>query len=158
MIANPEHFRTIEVNTLDRLTKYWPFFLEGLGKLNVLMPTQVSKEKLFKLLVDIVAGSFEAAKALVVLDCRSQPLFFIIAFDNTSVYRDNKSMLVFAAYSNKKSKRVARFGLECIEEWAKGLGYSEIQANSSRINGAGFRLFEQIFKFERRSVLFFKKL
>lgn len=153
-----EQFRVIDIDTIEKLQKYWPFFRQGLKVLNQLMDSKVTETNMFRLLADIVTGQFEQQRAVVICDCHSQPLFYIIVFDDTSRYKDIKSMVIFAAYSNKKSRGVTRFGVDLIEKWAKGLGYSELHAYSARFSGAGFRLFEELFGFKRRSVLFFKNL
>jgi hypothetical protein len=141
------------------MLKYWTFMQEGLGVLNRITDMKVDRETFFRVIADVITGAEDNGKVLVIADQCNIPLFYIVAFNNTSKYHDKRpSMLVYAAYSNKRSKYVTRFGLSWIEEWARRNAYKEVQAFSPRINGAGFRLFESVFNFKRRSVLFYKTL
>ncbi len=153
-----EFFRMVDVRSIDTLMKYWSFIKEGLGSLNkISASSSVDVNILFKVCVDIVCADSKLGKVAIVLDKNNgEPLSYTISFENTCSYSTCRSLMVYAIYSNRKSRTATRWGLNWVADWAKKEGYKEMHGESPRVTGAAVRLFENIFGFRKHS-LFLKR-
>lgn len=158
VINNPERFEAVELSDLKQLRRHWPLFIEGLAKLNDLVPDErkISTETYFRVASDTIVD--EAGTVfLVKKHGEGKFLFYCIALNNDSKY-NGRSLFIYAAYSTKGCQSVTKFALEWITLWAKNKGYKTIFAESPRTKASTFTLFEDRWGFRRRSVLFEKSL
>ena len=155
-----EFFRMVDVRGIDQLIRFWPFLLEGLTSLNAITSSsQVDKNTLFRVCVDVATLSEDDGMIAIVMDkSTNQPLSYTISFNNSHDYKKEKALLVYAIYSNRKSRTATRYGLNHVAEWAKSKGYDELHGNSPRITGAAVRLFENIFGFRKQALFLVRKL
>jgi hypothetical protein len=146
------------LTTLEDVQATWPFFLEGLGKLNDLFhgTKTITPATFLRVITDTVNLGPERGY-VVVGEVDGVPTAYGIVFDNSIAYNP-PSVLVYACYSVTKTSDATLEMLEVLEEWARTNGYQEVQAFSPRFSGSGFALFEKRFGFRRRLVLFAKSL
>ena len=158
MIQNPEGFLVERVCSVDDTVRWWPFLAEGLAVLNQIPKdgAGITKEAFLSTVVTATADP-ERNIVAVVKSKNGKPLHFGIVVDN-SLLLSPPSLLIYASYSNGKSKTVTKWALQWLEDWAREHGYAQLEAFSMRITGASFRLFERGWGFRRKSVLFTKTI
>ncbi len=135
---NESDFMLKQVDSLEMLVAHWAFFLEGLELLNQTVKTedeQVSQNAFLLTHVSIATGQKEGVIYLV-HSKNDKPLGFITGFNDTAPYKEQKSLLVYALYSNRKSATASRFAGLSIERWAKANGFSKLHAFSGRTSGS----------------------
>jgi len=161
MISNVEGLLVQRVTTYGGVLDNWPFFLEGLGRLNDIVTTKsdaVDAGTLLRFLLDCVVGRPTESAIYIVSSKNGKPLSYIIAADNSDTYHKTKSLLVYAIYSNKKSKTASRIAFDTVERWAKMSGYEEIQAYSPRASGAFLRFVKRFFGMSFKLTFLSKKI
>lgn len=149
------------MHTYQDVLENWAFFKEGLSRLNDIGTSRnrdVSPETLLRVLMDCVIEKQDSALVYIVRSKNGKPLSYIIGFDNTNPYHNDKTFLVYAIYSNRKSKTASRVAFNAVEKWARNEGYNEIQAFSPRTSGAFFRLVRRFFGMDLEMTFFSKKL
>lgn len=153
-----DQLQAIPVTDYRDLINHWPLFMEGLEELNgTVKQRPVSPEKFFCVHLDIVAGKVPGV-VFRVTSKNDKPLGFITALDDSSRYRDELSVLVYAIYSNNKSQAMPRFAFAQVETWAKERGYNEIHALSARTSGASIRWCKFKFGLSLSKLFFSKRL
>ena len=144
------------VATYDEVMAHWPMFLQGLDELNATTKRKkVPAGSFLRVLLDIGASKLNGVNMLLTSK-NGKPLAYIVAFDNTSDYGEDKTLWVYCIYSNRKLVGAARMLFVELEKWAKERGYTEIQAQSGRTSGASIRWCKSTFGLQL-SELFFSK-
>jgi len=157
MITSRQEFVIEEVRTFEQIQENWPFFLEGLNDLNHIskIEREVPSEEFLKMICRAACGG--AGVVWITKSINNKPLFYGIVLDDTAPFK-HKTLLIYAAYSNKKNNQVTQWTLDRLEAWAKTQGYKELHAFSYRFSKAGYSLFTRIWNFKRKAILFTKEL
>lgn len=135
------------------------FLQEGLGSLNESVGTSgapVSWDTFVKTTL-MIADAPDKGFVRKFSSINGKPLAFMVAYISTPPFK-KPNLLVYAYYSNNKSKGVTKFALEKAELWARAHELKTITTYSYRMSGAAFRLFESIWGFTRTAILFSKSL
>lgn len=153
MLENPFNYQVLELTKFAQVRRYWSYFRESLGKLNELCDEQVTEETFLRATLDAMNNGIVF---IITRKGEGTPLTMAVVMKNLNPYRP-PALSIYATYSTGDASVVA-YGLRWLEEWAREHGFRELQAESPRINGSAFYLFEKKWGFRRRSVYFTKQL
>lgn len=105
-------------------------------------------------------ASLDECNGAVILftSCNDKPLGFYVLCDNTEIFSDHRTVLIFAGYSNGKYEQAPLASIDFVEKWARDRGFKEIHAHTRRMTGAAARLYERKLGFTRLSWAFKKEL
>lgn len=152
------HLNVERLRTVDAVIERWPFFQEGLKKLNTILreDKQIDEVTFLRVILDTV-GRHKEDGHVAIYSSGGERLGFTVAFPSNSPYH-KPTVVVYAAYSRKTLGGASRAAMLHIEKWARSRGFKEIHAFSPRFNGKGFALFEKRFGYRRHLILFTKEL
>jgi len=140
----------------SELQQHWPFLRRGLLKLQAAPQLQDLDEGSL-LVVALQAMNSFPNKGLCLVGMLDKKTCFVgIVVDNTLV-KTNPTCLLVLGYSDGVPTAASQ-GLEFIAMWARANKFKSLQAWSHRINGSSFRLFEKVWKFRRKAILFSRNL
>lgn len=158
MIFDSQEFQLEQVADLDHLFRVWPFLLSGLEELNgTLKSGEVSSEEFFLTHADVVTNRREGV-VLKVNSKNGKELAYITAFDNTGKHKIERSLLVYAIYSNRKSNTASRFARESLEKWAREHGFDWLHAYMGRTSGSSTQWARRFHGFQLEKYFYTKKI
>lgn len=149
----------VPVRTTTEVMDNWPFFMEGLSKMQDGFQWKATIEPIsfLKIILRVLENGEDAGMVGLIRSKNGKNVGFFILQDNTEEFQE-PTALCYALYSVGNNSAITRDAVDYGMKWCKEKGYKAVYALSLRTGSAVKKLFTHKWGFQLHGLWFRKEV